>query len=83
MERDDFDRQRVTAPVTGESALLQRICRHVNLRVTAGATRLGTCFVNVLAALVITLRKQISDVLFSFLRYSNMGDARERHKDII
>ena len=48
MERDDFDRLRVTAPVAGESALLQRIRRHVDLRVMAGATRRGTCFVNVL-----------------------------------
>ena len=83
MERDDFDRQRVTAPVVEESALLQRIRRHVNLRVMAGATRRGSCFVNVFAALVVTLRMQIIDVLSSFLRHNNEGDARERHKDII
>jgi len=83
MERDDLDRHRVMAPVAGESALLQRIRSHVNLRVMAGATRRGNCFVNVFAALVVTLRMQISDVLFTFLRSSTEGDARTRHKDII
>ena len=83
MERDDFDRQHFPAPVAGESALLHRIRSHVDLRVMAGATRRGTCFVNVFAALVVTLRMQISDVLFSFLRSSTEGDARTRHKDII
>lgn len=83
MERDDFDRQHFPAPVAGESALLHRIRSHVDLRVMAGATRRGNCFVNVFAALVVTLRMQISDVLFSFLRSSTEGDARTRHKDII
>ncbi len=83
MERDELDRQRVSAPVAGESALLHRIRRHVNLRVMAGATRRGSCFVNVFAALMVTLRMQIIDVLFSFLRHNNERDARERHKDII
>ena len=84
MERDDFDRHRVTAPVAGESALLHRIRSHVDLRVMAWAKGRGTCFVNVFAALVITLRMQITDVLFSFLRSgSTEGDARIRHKDII
>ena len=83
VERDDPDRHRIPAPVAGESALLQRIRRHVDLRVMVGATRRGVCFANSFSALIVTLRLQISDVLFSFLRSSTAGDARTRHKDII
>ena len=83
MERDELDRQRVSTPVVGESALLHRIRRHVNLRVRAGATRRGSCFANVFAALMVTLRMQLIDILFSFLRHNNERGARERHKDII
>ena len=83
VERDDPDRHRIPAPVAGESALLQRIRRHVDLRVMVGATRRGVCFANIFSALIVTLRLQISDVLFSFLRSSTAGDARTRHKDII
>ena len=83
MERDELDRQRVSTPVVGESALLHRIRSHVNLRVRAGTTRRGSCFANVFAALMVTLQMQFIDILFSSLRHNNERSARERHKDII
>lgn len=83
MEHDDLDRQDFPAPVAGESALLHRIRCHVDLRVMCGATKRGQCFTNVFAALLVTLRMQLVDVLSSFLRNSSEQEAQTEHSGII
>ena len=65
------------ALVAGECEVLVRIRRHVDLRVMVGAARRGRKLNNVFATLLVTLRLQISDVLFSFLRNLSKGWAPE------
>jgi hypothetical protein len=68
LEHEDLDRQFFPAPVPGESALLQRIRSHVDLKILCGAAKRGRCFTNTFATLLVQLRMQIVDVLHSFLR---------------
>ena len=82
MKRNDFDSQRITAPMAGESGLLHRICSHVNFRVIVGAMRLGSCLVNVCNPGCQTSNANQRRVV-SFLRHNPEKDVRERHKDII
>ena len=70
------------ALVAGECEVLVRIRRHVDLRVMVGAARRGLKLNNVFATLLVTLRLQISDVLFSFLRNSSEDEALDRHQHI-
>ena len=70
------------APVAGECDLLLRIRRHVDLRAMVSATARGRKLTNVFAALLVTLRMQISDVLFSFLRNTSEDEAFARHHHI-
>ena len=83
MEHEDLDRHIFSAPVVGESAVLQRIRGHVDLQVMSRAARRGRCFTNVFAVLLVTLRTQLVDVLFSFLRNSSEREAGVRHSGII
>jgi hypothetical protein len=83
MEHEDLDRHNFSAPVVGESAVLQRIRGHVDLQVMSRAARRGRCFTNVFAVLLVTLRTQLVDVLFSFLRNSSEREAGVRHSGII
>ena len=71
------------APMAGECELLQRIRRHADLRVMVGAAARGRKLNNVFAALLVSLRMQISDVLFSFLRNISEDEALDRHQNII
>jgi hypothetical protein len=68
------------APVAGECALLHRIRCHVDLRVLANAAARGRKLTNIFATLIVTLRMQISDVLFSFLRNTSEEEALHRHR---
>jgi hypothetical protein len=64
LEHDDFNRHQLIVPVAGESALLH----HVDLHVICSAAKRGRCFTNVFAALCVTLRMQLVEVLFLLLR---------------
>jgi hypothetical protein len=70
------------APVAGECELLHRIRCHVDLRVMVSAAARGRKLTNVFAALLVALRMQISDVLFSFLRNISEDGALDRHRNI-
>lgn len=83
LEHEDLDRQFFPAPVPDESAVLQRIRGHADLRVMTTAARRGRCFTNVFASLIVTLRTQLVDVLFSFLRGTTDREAHARHNSII
>jgi hypothetical protein len=81
MEHEDSTAD--VAPVAGECDLLYRIRCHVDLRVLADAAARGRKFTNVLAVLLVCLRMQISDVLFSFLRGITEEEAFDRHQSIL